>query len=638
MNADYTARRKLFQDAYTVTYEALGNSGVVFHMTEFFPEEKAARDPDGFIRPEKSYEPELAAFLESARAWQGLNAEAFPHVIEIFKENQTAYAVWEKIFGISYQEYLTRQKKKISVQAAFELLRPLLTDLEKALKAGLRFPMDADRVFLTDGGLLRINAFPAQNASTDTLCGEIAHFYYTMITGVSFAPDMRRASEICPDIPPALDALLLDALVSRESFASPTDLGLRMLEAITADAPARQSPGPSPSGQSFGQSSGPSPSGQSFGQPSAGQSSGRRPLSTEAKLAIGCGGGGCLLFLILFAAGMLLAVNLIKNSASLSENAPSVTVAPPSWPSEYLEEDPDFYERSRPLFGYYVYTCPENENEIYDELVCEADGELFYCSQSDDATCLIRERADGSRTVLADHVSPKFIQATGGVIYYTDGFDSYRIYRIKPGMRPEKLTEQSAAYLRLFEDYLYFSNGEDWDSLYRLNLKTGWSEKLNDECSYELTIVGNNLFYTNDDDNARIYAMDLTKPDLVGRAVNDVPSCNIRRMGGRLDGNLVYLNMNLSRVEVMNATGEFIPFPYSISPYCFDVVGDDKIYYIDDDVFALHLLTLDGTIMDLSDHSCSYVIAAGGAVFFIDDDEDYRLFKLTDGGPAVPVD
>lgn len=90
-------------------------------------------------------------------------------------------------------------------------------------------------------------------------------------------------------------------------------------------------------------------------------------------------------------------------------------------------------------------------------------------------------------------------------LYYCDEyFDFYRVDKEFENT-PEKLLT-NIYYPVLAQDYLYYQDDSDNESIYKLNLATLEKEKLNDEPSYSLMVLEGSVYYL--DENASLKVID----------------------------------------------------------------------------------------------------------------------------------
>jgi hypothetical protein len=264
----------------------------------------------------------------------------------------------------------------------------------------------------------------------------------------------------------------------------------------------------------------------------------------------------------------------------------------------------------------------------------EKGGALYYkCTVESDsisASCLVKEE-NGKKTVLASHCLPAFIQAgDDGYIYYADGNENLNIFRVKSGERPKLVADDTAGFLQLHGGYVYYSNASDWYSLYRVKLDGSGREKLNNSECYELTIIGDILYYVDALYEDALFRMDLGSDFIEAELFDDEPAMNLRAMGG----NLAYIQYSTGYVTVRGAEGEFIPFPYSVETYCFDV-ADDTFYYIDYSENLARLEIKGGNRKNVFEEGCYYVMTAGDQAFFFDS-FGFKLYRMRLDGQGEP--
>lgn len=103
----------------------------------------------------------------------------------------------------------------------------------------------------------------------------------------------------------------------------------------------------------------------------------------------------------------------------------------------------------------------------------------------------------------------------GDWIYYANGSDSFRPYRIyKDGTRQTKLSEDETLFLTLAGDWLLFSNLSDGEKLYRMKTDGSQRAKVSDDRVGYINYDSNFIYYTDTD---RGHAVFRIRPDGSGR-------------------------------------------------------------------------------------------------------------------------
>lgn len=152
----------------------------------------------------------------------------------------------------------------------------------------------------------------------------------------------------------------------------------------------------------------------------------------------------------------------------------------------------------------------ENKTKISDieptELLLQGDYLYILGKDPDRNQGTWRIKTNGkNETPIFDYI-PKFLVFSGDKIYYTN--DDNRICSANLDGSDEMIVNDNYRVLNglnVSDEYIFFIS--TLDSIYRMNKDGTDVVKLNDEESYKLTVLGDWIFYENQDDNNRIYKM-----------------------------------------------------------------------------------------------------------------------------------
>ena len=98
----------------------------------------------------------------------------------------------------------------------------------------------------------------------------------------------------------------------------------------------------------------------------------------------------------------------------------------------------------------------------------------------------------------------------GDWIYYSNQEDNNRIYRVKPdGTEKSKVSNDRSFFLNHYDTYILFSNYSRGGRIYRISLDGSHSVVLNSEHSTYLYIQGSWIYYYNESDRGRIYRIQM---------------------------------------------------------------------------------------------------------------------------------
>ncbi|MDR1642755.1 MAG: DUF5050 domain-containing protein [Clostridiales bacterium] len=583
MNSNsYKVVMALFDTDSSKVYSVAGQDGTRWLLSEYFPS-WARRVRNGGVAVDEAnkalHENGVREFLRVAGAAVSVD-HALPQIIDIIRENGTGYVIWEDIMGVSLKDYLRRRGAMPSVGFALNAFLPIMLALHKASVRGAFYSLDLVVMQIVEGGHLRVASLPKPGGALEDTIG-------------SFAQVAAECLANCPDpqSAPALKLLRATAL-EPEKFSSLMEFWNKLI---------------------------------------------KKSQKSRAGMV------ASIIVAVFAMAGFLAGMNFWRNRPAESSYS-----FEPGYPYEYYDpyEEPwpefneeDLYghgyedEWGDELFGSYVTVNPANHAEVMNGTAIESGGALYYkCVVESDAltaSCLVKEE-DGKKTVLASHCFPAFIQVADGYAYYSDGMENLNIYRVRSGEQPTLVVADTAGFLQLHGGYIYYSNASDWYSLYRVKLDGTGREKLGYAECYELVVIGDILYYVDAQYGDAVFRMDLSSDDIEPMMFDEEPAMNLRRMGD----SLTYVQYVKGYVTVRSEEGDFIPFPYSVETYCFDVVGD-TFYYIDGAQNLARLEIKGGSRKNVYEKGCYFVMTAGDQAFFFDL-SGYQLFRMRLDGIGEP--
>jgi len=164
----YVVGNCISQESDAVTYVGYDTEREsVVSIREFLPKGIANRlegNPDVHIREryKKNFEGYKKSFINLWKTLKGLNSlSAVIPVIDVFEENETAYAVSEKMFTVSLREFLLRNEENIIPWDKARLMfMPVLTTLEKLHENSIiHGGINPDNLVLCKDGKVRLAGF-----------------------------------------------------------------------------------------------------------------------------------------------------------------------------------------------------------------------------------------------------------------------------------------------------------------------------------------------------------------------------------------------------------------------------------------------------------------------------------------------
>lgn len=193
----YTVGRYIDIDGEGVTYSAIdGDTLQRVTLKEFMPVTLcAARDEDGSIRPkpgcEVLFKTTRLDYTELYVSIMRLGpVEGLLQVLDVLEENNSAYAVLEKVEGPTLAEYLTKRDSPVDAARALALLRPVMSGVELMHSNNLiHGGISPDNIVLESGGSAKLGGF-----ATQALRQQGSELKPKLFPGYS-APEQYSASE-----------------------------------------------------------------------------------------------------------------------------------------------------------------------------------------------------------------------------------------------------------------------------------------------------------------------------------------------------------------------------------------------------------------------------------------------------------
>lgn len=215
-------------------------------------------------------------------------------------------------------------------------------------------------------------------------------------------------------------------------------------------------------------------------------------------------------------------------------------------------------------------------------------------------------------------------------------------------------------------DWIYYTNGGDYNKLYKIKIDGTGKTKLNDDASYNINVVGYWIYFTNASDGQKLYKI---KTDGTGKAkLSDDVSNSINVVGnwiyyinGGNDNKLYKININGTgktqlnnySSEVMNVSGDWIYYlgwDHCIYKIKIDGTGNallvngwylnlivmgDWIYFIDGSDNNVYKIKTNGTgKIKIINDTCNTFNVAGNWIYYGNESNDHHLYKVKTDGTA----
>ena len=511
-------------------YNATDYDGNPHIITELYPTYMANRSETGSLVISSRFTQEFATTVEKfedmAYAMKRLNEVSIAKVEAVITANNTAYVVRKVNTNPTLESYMGDQR--MAYEESYEFMRPLIHSLVQASGHSLYFYFSDEDLRVNRYGQLTMDCMFGWGSNLTICIISLAKLYYRLVTGQAYNVATMNAIEN-PEfgIPPRLRSFIMEILSGDVLYGSMSDFYKKFRFVMDLSASKKG------------------------GEASTGPVSGMR-------LAI-----IILSALLVSAMGILVYFVAIPVYKQLNPNLadPSLIKPPQS------AQAPEPWQRS---FAVITDTHPGDANDILAGAFLEAEGYIYCRSWKNNKYCLIKIDGGGGETLLADGVRPAFITVSGGYVYFCDGLKGYRICRVKTsGGGVEVISENAALNLIADGDNLYYTNHDDRDYLYILDLITMESAPYIKNAAYELRTDGNNLYFINGSRDFYLYMAEPGDPPALAR-LSDVDGHHLRFDNGML----YYIDFDEGLVRRITADGQPVGLGCEVKAGAFDVKGE----------------------------------------------------------------
>jgi len=638
----YLVGRVLGQGGFGITYLAWDlNLNVKLAIKEYFPQDLASRAAghsqvsaySGSMGSQ--YEYGLDKFLQEARTLAQF--EGHPNIVSVrdfFKANGTAYFVMSYVEGITVKEHLANAGGVLPVDQARGILMPVMDALKEVHSVNiLHRDISPDNIFINKKGQVILIDFGAarqaigekgrslsiilkpgyapeeqyrskgvQGPWTDIYA--IAATYYHLVTGKQPPEALERLVEDPLEPPSKLGAALND------------DEEKALLKALAVRAEDRfqsiQDFQDVLMGKCTGGVTAPTPAAINQAAGAAVKTETEKkaiPLSliigVVAALVIGAGGYG------LWASGVL------GGSDADVTTDQSVGAGPE------VENEIDAAVNEGSVQTEANYFGNSGGNISNGGLAALQGDQIFFRSNQGGSLQVGTSGSGETRAISVD--SAWFINVSGDYIYYSNRDDNNRIYRVdRNGGNRESLTDNGAWFTTLADGWLYYLDESDDYRLYRISSSGEGKTRLSEDTAWSLYIEEDWIYYANRDDGNKIYRVSSDAGQK--EKINDNASSSINVA----DGWVYYINeddgSSIYRMKTDGSENEKV----IEQPAWFINVADGWIYYADEeDEFSLNKVKTDGTgRVKLVSEAVRYINVIGDWILYMDQAEQDNIYKV----------
>lgn len=281
-----------------------------------------------------------------------------------------------------------------------------------------------------------------------------------------------------------------------------------------------------------------------------------------------------------------------------------------------------------------TYTSGNSQGALQAGGYLATDGKWYYYRSNDSGT-MYRMKSDGSGKAKLTEDPVKCISVYDGYVYYYADGASPGIYRMRPdGSNPVKLHDGNAEEVRIIKDRIYYQ-----DSIRNLHLcsmdldgKNVVEENQMENMNGPTAIDGEYIYFSNRDDANKLYRANLDGSD---------QTCLVDHLveGFTIAGNLLYFNdnttNNLSTYDL--STGEFKELLFDYIYYI--NVTEDGIYgYSGMNDMHLTCAQLDGMgSRILGDVPVENVCVCGDRIYYVNYEDHKGYIVDLDGANEIEL-
>ena len=627
-------------------------------------------------------------FIDEARALaKFIGNRNIAAVRSYFNENNTAYFVMEYVDGTSFKNYIASKGGSVDYADAVRVLAPVMDALSAVHAAGMiHRDVTPDNIYITSTGEVKLLDFGSaryslgdksrslevvlkagyapreqytrkgrQGPFTDVY--SLAASFYAAITGYLPPEALERIDEDVLvaisargiKIPGGLEDAIMKGLEvnAADRFQSMAEFKSEVIRAVqvvpqpapipqpvaqpvvstpiaqpVAPAPIAQPVIPNPAAQPIAQPVVPEPIAQPA--PSGGS---KKPLLIALTLTVSA---------VVICFGIVM-FNYLNQSAAVPSGgggggggggaAVQITTRtpPPDTPvltTEPVTTEPVTEPATEPAFMLPPFNVRGSTpgNISNDGLVVQQGDYLYFARGRE----LNRRHIDGSDEALLCDDRPSYINVVGGWIYYRNGHDENKLYKIRTnGEDRTKLNDDNSWYINVVDDWIYYRNDRN-GNIYKISTEGTGRERLNDDNCRYINVIDGRIYYRNGSDGNTVYVMNT---DGSGRTkLNEDQSFSLNVVDGWIyyrnmsDGNRLYrmrvngsaqMKLNDDESFHINVMGDWVYYRNGNEDmfgrmYRVRLNGRDREHVVEDDCFNIN--TSEGHIYYLNRHGEIYQV------------------------------
>ncbi len=176
-----------------------------------------------------------------------------------------------------------------------------------------------------------------------------------------------------------------------------------------------------------------------------------------------------------------------------------------------------------------------------------------------------------------------------GYVYFSNPEDYNQLYRMdQDGENLKKIHSDKPRYLNICNDYIYYvrfnhDSGQEvvfrgnMFGVYRLGVGDSTAEELYNDLADSLTLAGNTLYFQsyNDEDLIEVKSVDIDGKNLTKVSTDDFLPLSV------YEGDIYYSNVDYNHNIVKMEVGNNLPITVKQGNYYMPIVEENILYYID---------------------------------------------------------
>ena len=586
----YVIKEPIGSDNFYTHYRASHtDNNKTFIVTEFNPSFMVRRTEEGELEATErfilEYETALERFHDLSDAMHGLNEPFIAPVEEVLKKNNTGYLIRE--LGGRYKSLdMGLGSTTMDYFDAHNFLRPLILGLISAWARQLLFQFKDDEVVLTPYNQLVLDSVFAWEGDHRHSITQLIKLYYRLMAGVAYNPG-NPENPALEDLgmPQRLLALVSEILKGEPHYGSIDDFSKHLRTAVESGGRRETAEFPE--------------------EPK------RRPVPPKivkkgAATGLIAGVAGLIILLVVIPIAWVIVIQNPADyeyyaDAGIYENGDALIEPPLAAQTTFVR-----------LHKGYAITAPRDPTIVLNGSFYMHGNNIFHVQGGDGLAQ--QNTAGGATNNLATGVRPAFITAYDGYVYFTDGLADYNIRRVGiDGSGLETISGYTASFLHIHGNYLYFTNHNNRDFLYRLNLSTLQSSNFLNLPAYETVFLGSQLFFVNGASNFRIYSATVSSPVSEPVRMNQANSDNLRVAGGHI----FYRNVEDNTIERISPYGLPLLIDVPIMADSFDIDGT-LMAIVEAETNALWFYDMATGDLQSTDVIAAYVYLRQGIAYALD--------------------